>query len=151
MSFKNSDLNLKKMNISFGIFGVMVMLFAAGCAPQPKNQLAQQQHYICKSLIEGFLKAGSLGQYELQHFQPALNNVVTQRYYTYRVKGDYQMKLNIPKQNKLNFQCQHDQAQHYVVQILSPDSSNIQQIIQFKLPSKQVMHQLTAFRLNHPN
>lgn len=149
MNFKNSDLNLNKINISFGIFGVIVMLFASGCAPQPKNQLAQQQHYICKSLIEGFLKAGSLGQYELQHFQPVLNEVVAQRYYTYRVKDDYQMKMNIPQQNKLNFQCHYNGNQRYTVQLFNPEHQSLQNLISLDLPPQKTIQKLTAFALQN--
>lgn len=43
---------MKRINFAFLTIGIALSLSA--CQPQEVNQAAQQQHFICKSLIEGF-------------------------------------------------------------------------------------------------
>ena len=118
----------------------------SACDAKPKNALAQQQHFICKSLIDGFLKAQHLGQYELQNVHPIIQDAVSERQYIYRVSSDYQIRLT-PQQKKLHFQCQHQDPQHYRVQFIHTDSQIVQPLIQLELPPKPIMRQLTAFSL----
>lgn len=47
-----------------------VILGFSACQPQQVNQAAQQQHFIYKSLIEGFLKAQHWSEYPNDHLQP---------------------------------------------------------------------------------
>ena len=75
------------------------------CQPQQVNQAAQQQHFICKSLIEGFLKTQKLGEYQLNHLQPTLHQTEAKREYTYQASADHSMKINMPSQQNLKFEC----------------------------------------------
>jgi hypothetical protein len=127
----------------------LISLVLAACDSEPKNALAQQQHFICKSLIDGFLKAEHLGQYELQHFQPIIQNAVIERNYTYRVSADNQMRLVTPQQKKLHFQCQHAGNQSYTVKLLDPSNNTLQTLVHLNLPPRDVLKQLTAYSLGN--
>ena len=99
------------------------------CQPQQVNQATQQQHFVCKSLIEGFLKAQHLGEYQLEHLQPTLHRASAIRQYSYHVSNDEKMKINTPVQKNLNFQCQQTSAQHFEIHLI-----NSQQISQDENP-----------------
>ncbi|MFW1859414.1 hypothetical protein [Acinetobacter defluvii] len=123
-----------------------VFLLSA-CQPQTINQTAQQQHFICKSLIEGFLKTQHLGEYQLDHLQPTLQHTAASRAYTYRVSSDVNMRINIPKQQNLNFECQQKSAQHFNVQLIDQQQSIVQNVLSLNLPSQKTIDTLTAFAL----
>lgn len=142
---KNLDNNRTTCCV-LALFAISVL---SACDVQMTNQQAQQQHFVCKSLIDGFLKAERLGRYELQHFQPTLHQTATERDYVYHVLDDYQMKLNVPRQQKLRFQCKHDGAQHYSVQLFNSEDQKSQHLISLNLPPAQTIQRLTAFALKN--
>lgn len=138
---------LKIINVATFTCCLGFLMTLTACDSSPKNQLAQQQNFICKSLIDGFLKAESLGQYELLSFEPNIHDVVNQRNYIYRVSSDYRMKSNIPHQQRLQFQCKHDSAQRYSVNLLNPVNQRLHHIISLDLPPKETVQALTAFSI----
>lgn len=141
--------NAYPINTILCTFLVLVIGLLSACDIQQTNQQAQQQHFVCKSLIDGFLKAGNLGHYTLQKIQPTLNDKATERAYVYAVADDYLMKLNVPRQQKLKFNCQHDGAQRYTVQLLNVDKQTQQNLISLNLPPQQTIQTLTAFVLKN--
>ena len=122
-------------------------LLLSACQPQATNQIAQQQHFICKSLIEGFLKTQRLGEYQLDHLQPSLQHTAPIRAYTYRVSSDITMRLNMPTQQNLNFECQQDAAQHFEVHLVNQAENSKQNLLSLDLPSQKTIDTLTAFAL----
>lgn len=118
----------------------------SACDSPTHNQAAQQQHFICKSLIDGFLKAQYLGQYQLNHIQPTLHTTASQRHYTYQVSSDSIAKLNMPKQNQLQFECQQN-ASHYSVELINTNQNSKQMLMRLDLPEAQTMKKLTAYSL----
>lgn len=147
-------LNFKEKNVytnhtMLGVFALLWMSLLSACDVKQPNQQAHQQHFVCKSLIDGFLKAENLERYELQHFQPTLHQTATERQYVYHVADDHRMKLNVPRQQTLKFQCQHDGAQRYTVQLLNADNQTQQNLISLNLPPQQTIQTLTAFALKN--
>lgn len=122
-------------------------LLLSACQPQATNQIAQQQHFICKSLIEGFLKTQRLGEYQLDHLQPSLQHTAPIRAYTYRVSSDITMRLNMPTQQNLNFECQQDAAQHFEVRLVNQAQNSKQNLLSLDLPPQKTIDTLTAFAL----
>lgn len=122
-------------------------LLLSACQPQATNQIAQQQHFICKSLIEGFLKTQRLGEYQLDHLQPTLQHAAPIRAYTYRVSSDIKMRLNMPTQQNLNFECQQDAAQHFEVRLVNQAENSKQNLLSLDLPPQKTIDTLTAFAL----
>lgn len=117
------------------------------CQPQASNHVAQQQHFVCKSLIEGFLKMQRLGEYQLDHLQPSLQHTATTRAYTYRVSSDVNMRFNTPIQQNLNFECEQDAAQHFNVRLVNQAHGIKQNLLSLDLPPQKTIDTLTAFAL----
>lgn len=136
---------MKIIKLSTATLATSFLLMA--CQPEPRNALAQQQHFICKSLIEGFLKTQQLGQYQLQQIQPSLQQSVVQRRYQYRISSDHQMRINMPQQHDLNFQCDQTSAQHFELKLLNHAQQNLQNLLSLDVPSQHTMNHLTAFAL----
>lgn len=126
---------------------LLPVMFLAACQPQPSNSLAQKQHFICKSLIEGFLKTQNLGQYELQQIQPTLQETAAQRLYTYHMSSDNSMRVNIPRQQNLNFKCDQSSAQHFELKLLNHQKNEIQALLSLNVPPQKTIDTLTAYAL----
>ena len=123
------------------------VLGVSACQPQQINRAAQQQHFICKSLIEGFLKTQRLGEYQLDHLQPTLHQMASVRAYSYRASRDTTMKVNIPAQQNLQFECLQNSAQHYEIKLVNPQQNSKQILLSLDLPSQKTIDTLTAFQL----
>lgn len=136
---------MKIMKCSTAILSIGFLLMA--CQPQPSNALAQKQHFICKSLIEGFLKTQQLGQYQLQHIQPTLHQTSAQRLYQYHVSSDHEMRTLMPQQQDLKFQCSQSSAQHFELKLLNHEQREIQTLLSLDLLPQKTMDNLTAFVL----
>lgn len=117
------------------------------CQPQQVNQAAQQQHFVCKSLIEGFLKTQRLGEYQLDHLQPTLHQTATERSYIYRASGYQNAKFNFPQQKNLTFKCLQKNAEQFEVQLVNPQHVQNQTLLSLNLPPQKTIDTLTAFAL----
>ena len=136
---------MKIMQCSTAILSISFLLMA--CQPQASNALAQKQHFVCKSLIEGFLNIQQLGQYQLQHMQPTLHQTSAQRLYQYHVSSDHEMRTLMPQQQDLNFQCSQSSAQHFELKLLNHKQQEIQTLLSLELLPQKTMDKLTAFVL----
>lgn len=136
---------MKIMKCSTAILSISFLLMA--CQPQASNALAQKQHFVCKSLIEGFLKTQQLGQYQLQHMQPTLHQTSAQHLYQYHVSSDHEMRIHMPQQQNLNFQCSQTSAQHFELKLLNHEQQEIQTLLSLDLLPQKTMDNLTAFAL----
>ena len=136
---------MKIIQCSTAILSISFLLMA--CQPQASNALAQKQHFVCKSLIEGFLKTQQLGQYQLQHMQPTLHQTSAQRLYQYHVSSDHEMRTLMPQQQDLNFQCSQSSAQHFELKLLNHKQQEIQTLLSLELLPQKTMDNLTAFAL----
>lgn len=133
--------------ITHGTTILSLSFLLMACQYESRNPLAQQQHFICKALIEGFLKTQPLGQYQLQHMQPSLQQSAIQRHYQYRISSDQKMRINMPQQHDLNFQCNQTSAQHFELQLLDHNQQYIQNLLRLDLPQQRTINRLTAFTL----
>ena len=136
---------MRNINVTFLMLAIALGISA--CQPQKVNQVAQQQHFICKSLIEGFLKTQQLGYYQLDHLQPTLHQTANIRQYTYRAGSDQSSKINIPLQHNLAFECQQNSAQHFEVKLVNATQNTRQMILSLNLPPQKTIETLTAFAL----
>ena len=136
---------MKIMQCSTAILSISFLLMA--CQPQASNALAQKQHFVCKSLIEGFLKTQQLGQYQLQHMQPTLHQTSAQRLYQYHVSSDHEMRTLMPQQQDLKFQCSQSSAQPLELTFPNHKQPEIQTLLSLDLLPQKTMDNLTAFVL----
>lgn len=129
-----------------GLFSfILSAVGLTACQPQPVNQLAQQQHFICKSLIDGFLKTQQLAYYELNSLKPTLEKSAESRFYSYRASRDHNIKINMPIQQNLEFECRQNSAQHFEIQLSNPHQYSQQPLLSLNLPPQQALKDLTAF------
>lgn len=136
-------------NIMLKLSLIALAMLMVGCEKQRPNVLAQQQNYICKSLIDGFLKTQQLGQYQLSEVSPKLDQVSSQRHYIYSVSSDQNFKLNIPKQNQLKFACKQPNEQRFIIELFEPSHQQSSILMRIDLPPKHQIDKLTAYSLNH--
>lgn len=126
---------------------VSIAFTLVACQPQQVNSAAQKQHFICKSLIDGFLKTQRLGNYQLDHLEPTLHQTATVRNYLYRASSDQTVKINIPVQNNLEFKCKQTSAQHFEIELVTPQQTNSPTLLSLDLPPQKTIDTLTAFAL----
>lgn len=128
------------------VYLCLISSLLMACQPQPTNQASLQQSYVCKALIEGFLKTQNLNQYELRNVQPDLDMDATQRTYTYRVASDITMRINLPTQPQLAFHCTQQNNQ-YTVKLMGTDAKSNLNLLSLNIPEKQTIKNLTALQL----
>lgn len=87
------------------IISLFCLLSLSACQPPHVSQQVQQQHFICKALIEGFLKTQNLTDYQFLSLAPSLTETSTQRTYQYRLNNEREMQMSLPRQKNLQFQC----------------------------------------------
>ncbi len=114
---------------------ILLALNLAACQAKQENSLAQQQHFICKSLIDGFLKMNHLGQYQLEQIAPTLHTTSEHRNYIYRESSDTAMRLNMPAQQKIAFQCTQSK-QHFTLDLLNLENRSTTALMSLDLPPK---------------
>lgn len=141
----NFQANKNKM-LQLSLIGLAMLI--AGCEIQRPHVLAQQQNYICKSLIDGFLKTQQLGQYELSEVSPSLDQVSPQRHYIYNIRSDQNFRLNMPKQNELKFICNQPTEQRFSVELFDPSQQRLSALMSIDLPPQQQIKKLTAYALD---
>ena len=144
----NITMNLQPKNTILQLSLIALATLMVGCETQQTNVLAQQQNYICKSLIDGFLKTQQLGQYQLSEVSPSLDQVSPQRHYIYNISSDQNFRLNMPKQNELKFICNQPTEQRFSVELFDPYQQRLSALMSIDLPPKQQMDSLTAYVLN---
>ena len=141
---------MRTIATALSLFSCAIALSA--CQPQG-NTVAQQQHFICSALIEGFLKAQNLTQYQLWHIQPALQHVASQRLYVYQAQTSYQPRL-MPSQKKLRFNCEQNSAQQFQIKLAPSAEANgavpEETLLSLQLPQPERMKQLTVYTLGSP-
>ncbi|TCM65109.1 hypothetical protein EC844_11672 [Acinetobacter calcoaceticus] len=123
----------------------LLSLGLVACQPKQLNQVAQQQGFVCKSLIEGFLKTQHLGQYELRSIAPSLHETAAQRTYVYQSASDNSVRLNMPTQPHLKFSC-HQANDQYVLKLVNEFQQDDAVLMSLQVPSKDSINQMTAYR-----
>jgi len=74
------------------IISLFCLLSLSACQPPHVSQQVQQQHFICKALIEGFLKTQNLTDYQFLSLVPNLTETSTQRTYQYQLNNGWCFK-----------------------------------------------------------
>ena len=138
---------MRTIATALSLFSCAIALSA--CQPQG-NTVAQQQHFICSALIEGFLKTQNLTEYQLWRVQPALQHVASQRLYVYEAQTSYHPRL-MPSQKKLRFNCEQNSAQQFQIKLSPPAQTNgavpEETLLSLQLPQPERMRQLTVYTL----
>lgn len=140
-----------RQRTSIGAFmkKIMISLFCvlnlSACQPQKVSQQVQQQHFICKALIEGFLKTQNLNDYQFLSLQPSLTETATQRTYEYRLNDERQMQINLPNKKHLEFQCDQSSAKHFKIS-LAGEGHVMLSLMHLDLPQASTLQQLTAYQ-----
>lgn len=141
-------MNFNQLKISLTSIGFGLLLTA--CDTPKTNVLAQEQNFVCKSLIDGYLKAQHLGEYQLDQIEPSLDQSSDQRNYRYKVSGDHTIKLNMPQQGKLEFECNQMSAQRFNIELKNQKLNQAYPLMSIDLPHEQTVKQLTAYSVNRP-
>ena len=95
---------------------IISTLTLMACQPHPHTQAQSQQNFICKSLIQGFLSAQKLTQYELEQIQPITSGGLHQQLYIYKAKSENGMNI-MPQQAKLRFACEQMTARQFQIKL----------------------------------
>lgn len=127
-------------------FTLCLSLGLLACQPQQPNTVAQQQHFVCSALIEGFLKSQKLTHYQLWKVQPALNHASSQRLYIYQAQSNSSMGL-LPQQQKLRFACEQLSARQFQLKLSDPQQGNAVAQLSIELPEPLQLKTITAFSL----
>lgn len=103
----------------------LISLFLCLSACQPTAvPLQQRHHFVCKSLIEGYLKTQHLAQFELWKKQYIKMQLTHYMIYIYREPTVSGLVLGIPKPNEMEFQCYQNTSQQYVVTRTEPTGAS---------------------------
>lgn len=104
----------------------LISLFLCLSACQPTSApLQQRHHFVCKSLIEGYLKAQHLDEFELWKKQYIKMQFTHYMIYIYRQPTVSGVVLGIPKPNEIEFQCYQNTSQQYVLTRTEPTGASI--------------------------
>lgn len=136
---------MKNKLIQLG-FTLITISSISACTPNTTDPLVLQQDYICKSLIQGFLKTQQLSHYDLSNTTPDLRQISEQRIYRYKTTSDTNMRLNMPSQAHLIFRCD-TQSNQYAIHLIR-DQQQIH-VMSLSVPSAQDVRQWTAYRLKN--
>ena len=127
------------------IISLFCLLSLSACQPPRVSQQVQQQHFICKALIEGFLKTQNLTDYQFLSLAPSLTETSTQRTYQYRLNNEREMQMNLPHQKNLQFQCDQSSAENFKIS-LAGEGDAMLSLIQLDLPKASTLELLNAYQ-----
>ncbi len=128
------------MNLVFKCSLAGVMLILTGCDTETVTSAQQQQHFICKSLIQGFLRIQTLGHYQLDKDDKIAAELTQLNYIVQPEHRQY----GLPQQQRLRFSClqQHNLVQ---VRLIDPSHAQAQLVLSLAIPSSAHMKRLTAY------
>lgn len=106
------------------------------CNSEHTDKVANQQHLVCKSLIDGYLRSQQAGQFELENMQPTLYTQSKSREYSYHISSDNAAKFNVSANQRLKFLCEQSADQHYVLNLVDPKTQVHTQLLTLDLPLK---------------
>lgn len=127
------------------ILSLFCLCNLAACQPHKVSQQVQQQHFICKSLIEGFLKTQNLNDYQFLSLAPSLTETAAQRIYQYRMSNERHMQMNLPNLQSIAFQCDQHSAAHFEILLIDQNHSLLS-LMQLDLPQAASRQALTALQ-----
>lgn len=114
-------------------------------ACQPKQQSAiEQQKFVCRTLIDSFLKTQSMNDYRLDSMKPIRSDGLDNLLYTYKAPQSHHLNIT-PQQAKLQFNCQKIAERKFQIKLhfpqnLLPDSSIL---LAIELPKQQLKPLIT--------
>ena len=113
------------------------LIFLNACQPV-QSIAAQQQNFVCKALIEGYLKAQQFNNFELRKEKREELHSTDQITYLYWQATLSGRMLGIPKPAELTFQCQRISSQHYRIQSLDA-SAKVTPLFTIHLPESPLI------------
>ncbi|RKG31936.1 hypothetical protein [Acinetobacter tianfuensis] len=137
---------MKNSNPLKAILAVIGALALTACQPEQQTQANNQQNFVCKSLIHGFLSAQKLTQYELEQIQPVTASGFSQKLYIYKARSDTGINV-MPQQTKLRFACEQMTARKFQIKLRQAQGPEYP-LLSVELPETQQMQQLTAYHLS---
>lgn len=108
-------------------------------ACQPKqHSTAEQQKFVCRTLIDSFLKIQSMSQYRLDHIDPIRSDLFEGLLYTYKALQSHHLNI-MPQKLKLQFECQKIAARKFQIKLHYPKNMQLDSSILFmiELPKQQ--------------
>lgn len=92
-------------------------------ACQPKQHTAaEQQKFVCRTLIDSFLKTQSMNDYRLDSMKPIHLDGLDDLLYTYTAQHRQQLNIT-PQQAKLQFECQKISARKFQIRLHPQETS----------------------------
>lgn len=118
----------------------LLILGAGLSACQPKQHTAaEQQKFVCHTLIEGFLKTQSMSQYGLDHIEAIRAEHPEDLLYTYTAQQRQHLNIT-PQKAKLQFNCQKLAARKFQIRLHQPQQAiaNSPVLLRIELPEQPV-------------
>lgn len=109
-------------------------------ACQPKQHTAaEQQKFICRTLIDSFLKTQLMNDYRLDSMKPIRSDGLDNLLYTYTAQHRQQLNIT-PQQSKLRFNCQKLSARKFQIRLhqLEPSHLNSLVLLRIELPKQPI-------------
>jgi hypothetical protein len=129
---------------TFYVFNLCVLSLALS-ACQPKQQTAaEQQQFICHTLIDGFLKTQALTEYRFHQVQPLTQSSVHAQIYTYTAQHNNRLYA-LTQQAKLQFNCQKLSARKFQIKLHHPQAEIVDSavLLQIVLPEEKATEYMT--------
>ena len=115
----------------------------SGCQPETTQQINQQQNFMCKFLISGFLKAVRLPLYRIQ--LERVQHLHTQLHYIAHPEH-YQSLM--PQQQQLQLHCTQ-KAGFIFLDLIDPQTHHPERVLSLKTPEAPLVKRLTAYHLSN--
>ena len=138
------------MNVQLNVWAALGICTCSalfqGCSQQNQSAAEQQQNFICNALIEGFLKAQNLTQYELRLIQPVSAGALNEKIYVYGASQGSRQNLG-GQPSKLRFACQQISARQIQIKLHDPKQPAQQMdiLLSIELPQPLKLQRAAAF------
>ncbi len=119
---------------------ILLILGIGMSACQPKQLSAiEQQKFVCRTLIDGFLKTQSMNHYRLGQIEPIDSSSSNDLLYTYKAQQHGQLHIR-PRQATLQFDCQKRSARTFQIKLHQSENSvnDSALLLRIELPEKQL-------------
>ncbi|AOA59798.1 hypothetical protein [Acinetobacter larvae] len=131
---------------------MMMSLWLSACQQPESNHQSQQQHFICKSLIEGYLKSQALQNYQFYSMQPTLQFSSATRHYHYQSSMAHQSVLvQQPRRKNIDFICQQQQQRFTLSLLPNEHATTAKQVTPIQLLQLDLPMQDSQDNQNNPS
>lgn len=129
---------------ALSIFSFLILgLGLSACEPKQQSAV-EQQNFICRTLIEGFLKTQSMSHYQLKQVDSLHSTTGNDQIYTY-TRQQYGNLHLMPQQTTLQFNCQKYSARKFQIKLHHAQQTiaDTAVLLKIELPEQQMKSFIT--------